>query len=575
MKTWLARTLALGVATTLLVGCSRDEQDWCCIRERTAACDLLYLNEEVDLPDRPLLLKDILRVAMKRNLDLFLKERELMVQREIATRDLFKILPTLSLNGELSGRDAKVVDRSKSLLTGIVGPGSIGREQATKTFDVSMAWSIVDFGLSFYRARQEHNRSLTICLTHKRTRQNLILDIVREYWRGVVAREAVTSAELILKDAEARRHELRKQVESKIIDEIEGLRHIDRLLSVHVELQGFEREYQSAKTELSSLMGILPSVTFELAIDVHPDAKTVLPTITEMEEEALLHRPELMAQDMEEHIAADDVRAAMLELLPNVSLFTGYDYDGDFYLLHNDWVSAGARVAYDLLNIPQHIKNTEAQRNRIMLVRESRLKISLGVITQVHLAHLAYLDAYETLSVSDDQNEVKHQLLTAALKRKEFGIIHGDLILDYEVDALFSEINELRSYAQVQIALEKINNAMGTPLFYNQYGIEPFFGEEEEQYGDWCGDNSCDCNKDTVEFNVHPKQPILMQNSPDKKAPNKEKEASGQPTPSEDTLKSNPADDDTGQINGATQWELMLPSIHSSSPDKPHFSITR
>ena len=475
MNKTIARFLAISAVACMTVGCcgAKKDKDWCCIRNQNAACDLQHLHQCVDVPYRPLTLDDILRIAFERNLDLVVKAHEHAIQKEIACRDMFKMLPSLTLNGELSGRDQKVAEQSRSLTTGTISPPSQSRQHNTSRFDATLAWSVLDFGLAFYRARQEHNRSLMICLEHQRTRQNLVFDIIREYWKAVVAVRAIEGAEVIITEAQERREDLERQVKRKVLSEIEGLRHEDRLVAIQIELQGFEREFLSAKTELSKLMGLPPGQHFELDTEISLESAMVeVPHIEELEQWALYNRPELFAQDMQEHIMVDEVRAAFLQYFPNTTLFSSYNYDGDRFLTHNDWLSAGVQVAWNLLSIPENYHNHKSAKQRVCLARESRLQLSIGVMTQVRLSHLRYIDAMAQFDLSDDLSDVKRRLLEAGQREKQFGVIHGDTILDYKIESLFADINEIRAFAEVQVALEQLNNAIGMPLRFSNMQYE-------------------------------------------------------------------------------------------------------
>ncbi|SCA63877.1 Uncharacterized protein SCG7086_BH_00050 [Chlamydiales bacterium SCGC AG-110-P3] len=470
MNRTIARLLAIGAFACMVAGCcsAKKNKDWCGIRNSNAECDLQLLHECIVLPNSPMTLNNIISIAFERNLDLIIKQHEHAIQKEIACRDMFKMLPSLTLNGELSGRDNRVSKRSLNLGTGVLGSPSQSTEHTTKKFDATLAWSVLDFGLSFYRARQEHNRSLRICLEHQRTRQNLIFDIIREYWKAVVAWRAVEGAEEIITEAQGRREDLERQVRANVLSEIEALRHEDRLISIQIQLQGFEREYLSAKTELAKLMGLPPGQHFDIHTEIVIKTEMdEIPEIDELEQCALYNRPELFAEDMQQHIMADEVRAAFLKFFPNTTLFSSYNYDGNKFIMHNDWLSAGVKVAWNLLSIPENYHNHKSAKQRVCLARESRLKLSIGVMTQVHLAHLRYLNAQAQFDLSDDLSRVKTHLLQAGKREKQFGVIHGDTILDYKIDALFADINQLRAFAEVQISLEQLNNAIGMPLRFN------------------------------------------------------------------------------------------------------------
>lgn len=56
-------------------------------------------------------------------------------------------------------------------------------------------------------------------------------------------------------------------------------------------------------------------------------------------------------QPYQKRISAAETRTALLRLLPNLNLTAGSYYDSSDYLLNQDWVSAGAQVSWNLLNV--------------------------------------------------------------------------------------------------------------------------------------------------------------------------------------------------------------------------------
>jgi multidrug efflux system outer membrane protein len=465
MKTLLFFTLFF------LESCTHQNLDLCTIREDNLTCDLIELNQEACLPEEPLFLKDILNVALSRNLDLLVKLREASIQRGVADSERMGMLPTLSLNTETSGRDTPFGEVSKSLATGEVSTGSIAREHNTKNFDLSAAWSMLDFGLSYIRSRQEKNRTLTKYLEHQRVKQNLVLDIVTEYWNVLVAQRVVKSSNRILTKAIQRQKKLEKEIEVQLISEMEGLQNQDRLLTIRKQLQKYAREYENSKRKLLALMGLPPGTAFQIADLSEFKDDVALDDIEILEEKGLKTRPELYTQDVQEYIATDEAKMALLQMFPNSSIFTKYQYDGDFFLIHNNWWAAGLRATWNLLTIPKHIIKRETAMKRKELAHDTRLALSVGVLSQIHIAHLRYLDADEQLKLSCKQLTVKKGIYKTGQKLKNAGFSSDVEVFDYEVGSLMAEISALVAYADVQVSLEQINNSIGIPLYFNSLNL--------------------------------------------------------------------------------------------------------
>lgn len=471
-KRALRGLLLSALASCFLLGCEHQPYNWCAIREINYSIDMAKIYDDPQLPSHPLALEEIIEIAMQRNLDLLVKQREIDIQEEIATRDRLRMLPSLTLSGEISGRDKPVLTTSQSVITGAISTGFTSHESRTNRWDVVGAWSVIDFGLAFYRSRQEKNRILTNALEYQRVRQNLLLDIVTEFWKTIVAKKAVDGAEVIIAKAKERQKDLDQQIANKVIPEIEGLRNEDRLLAVQIQLQSYRREYDSSRELLSALMGIPPGTKFEIAPvgELNITSININPT-RELEEIALKTRPELYTQDVQEEIMADEARAAVIQMFPNATGFLDSNFDRDKFLVFHYWRTAGIRAAWNLLNIPNLGAVKRSAEYRELQARENRLALSVGILSQLHIAHIRLDDATEQYALVKSQNGIKTRMLESTRKEVAQGVSTGAYLFDYEVDALLADINTMKAYAEMQVSIEQLNNALGKPLYFRGHGI--------------------------------------------------------------------------------------------------------
>jgi outer membrane protein len=479
----IRRNLFLSIASLLLLGsCAHQDQDWSSIRRDNLACDLdgiYYEEDEENLGT--LKLDDILNISCLRNIDLLVREREITIQEGIAEYERYKMLPSIKFNTEDSGRDTAFGEFSKSLATQATNePGSRSRDHNTKKWDLSGAWSFLDFGLAYYRSRQEKNRSMISCYEYQKTRQNLVLDIVTEYWKAYTAKQAIDSSVALLEKAEERNIDIDNQMNSKIISEMEGLKYKDRIVGVKIQLQSYKKNYESAKRELSSLMGLPPSIQFEIDSDIDFTGDPNLNDISDLEEMGLLNRPELFTQDIQEKIIADEVRTAVIKMFPNATLFAEKQYDGDFFIINSNWAIAGIRASWALLEFPQHSKHKAALKLREQLARETRLALSIGILAQVHISQLEYFDAMKHLRLAEEQFSIKNKLLKIGAKQASQGLADDGDVFDYEIDNHLFMIHKLKAYSESQVALEKINNSIGMPMRFNTHKIYACESSSEE-----------------------------------------------------------------------------------------------
>lgn len=459
---WIVFSFAFLTACCLKTDCGPPLSQ---ARWEQAEKDLNYLHSTANLPQRPLTLEDILCIAAQGNLDVRVKELEWAIQREIVTRETLRMLPTLTFTGELSHRSNVLASSQKSLATGIVTPPSTSTEQQVKRWDITLALNILDFGLAYRRSIQEKNRALLVYFQYARLQQNLVLEVFKAYWKAVAAKKSAEESSALIAQAYSLQNKFEKQIRDRMVSEIPGLRIEDQLLALQLRLSNYYQAYQSAKAELAALMGIPPILCFDIEI---PKIKPIpeIGCIAELEQEALLNRPELYGADMEVKISTDEIRIAMLQMIPGIELFTAYHEDKDKFLVHHNWFVTGMRAVWNLLSIPQRAAEARTARVRNTMNRVSRLAISVGVMTQVHLAYWKYKDVLSQFHFRKEIYTVRQRLLRAVKLSFEAGDLTITDVINAQGDALQAEIDLMQTYGDLRVSIEQINNAMGEPLFY-------------------------------------------------------------------------------------------------------------
>lgn len=474
MKSGLIKhPLTFLVLSLICVGCTNQTNiSHAQLRENNNQNDLFALNSQSALPDRPLTFDDILSVALCQNLSLKVKEQEYAIQREVVTRERLNMLPKITANLEDWGRNRNTGSSSQSLVPGQApAPTSISSDQDTLRSNVNAVFNLLDFGLAFFRSRQEANKALISQLEYEKLRQNLVVDVTRQYWSAIVAKFALDKSKEVIEKILQQQATLQKQMQNRVISDIQGLRNENQLINTHAQLQQYEKEYLNAKAQLALLMGITPGVDFDLADIEETGVDVDVGNVDDLEQYAMINRPELYSADAEELIRTDEARAAIIQMFPGVELFGGPFYDHNSFLVFNHWWQAGLRATWDLLNIPRYMKEREIACSRKELSRRNRLALAIGVMSQVHLAYNIYHANLESYMLMKELESVNKRLLLAAKSEKRQGKRHDADILQYESESLFSQISTFKAYAELANALEQLNNSVGIPLhFKNNIG---------------------------------------------------------------------------------------------------------
>lgn len=450
------------------VGCTPVIPDYYTVREKNACLDKHAIDENVSISDRPMELHDIVQVALSRNLDIQLQEIEQQVYNENYVAEKLRQLPSNVLSGEYSKRDNVSAWYSKPLGGTIGALPSISSEKEVRRTDLTMTFNTLNFSLTYVKTRQEKNKATQLQQRHLRARQNLILDVYRAYYRAVIAKKAKDQASALIGTLEERQKVLKRQVEQQLVSEMRGLINENRIIDMKVRLSAFENEYRSAMTELAGLMGLAPGIAFEVADIPLKAIDSREFNVRRLEDVALYSRPELYAQDIQHMIDSDSVRSNLLRMFPGFDLFSGWFYWDDSFQYHNTWLNVGAKMVWDLFMLPskwQDVRSSTFQRN---LAWNTRLSLSMGILTQVHLAHINVQETLLQKHLSEDLYRVKNRQYEVASNMEKRGEFDIDNVIAHQVEALFAEVNALKGFANYQVALEQLGNSVGQPLLFHR-----------------------------------------------------------------------------------------------------------
>ncbi len=424
------------------------------------------------LPDHPLTLHEILDIALCRNLDLLVRSRQYSYQEEFAASAKLKMLPTLVFEGEVSGRNRNTGASSTSLDPTVPpAPPSISSEQAVDRNDLLLTWNLLDYGIAYYRSRQEDDKATMRKAEYLRARQILITETISQYWKARVALLGVRKLEPVVQEVHGFINSLEERMASHVLSADLGLRYKASLLKLVAQYVLYERNLHDAITQLAKLMGV-PEANFVLAEEEIPLPSDQLPEISDLAALALINRPELYGLDAEVNSNIDEIRIAFLQLFPSLAAFASSNFDANRYLIYNQWLINGLRFTWNLLGEPLHIREMIAGRCNVEASRSNRLALSVGILTQLQLAYLSFYDTRYDYIAAADMASTHASLIQVLERKREVGEASElEILANHMLDAIQSEVDALKAFGNHQVALEQINNSVGIPFYVSPWLI--------------------------------------------------------------------------------------------------------
>lgn len=268
---------------------------------------------------------------------------------------------------------------------------STWNERDAATASLNTTWNVLDFGVSFFRARQNANR-LMLLQEHRRTVvQNLLREVRGAFFRALAAQELlplIDRAVGTLDRATAEAENLPATTDlAALRDQKALLEKLRRLRTARTRLLAAEREFRQ-------LINLPPDTPFALAPpSFGEDRLPAIPSdVRAMEESALMSHPELKAAHYEHRISVDETRKTIARMFPGIELNLGTHEDSNDFLIDNGWYNAGVKIAWNLLNLiqaPMQLRQAEAKED---LTRTQRLALAMSILGRLHAAVADYRD---------------------------------------------------------------------------------------------------------------------------------------------------------------------------------------
>ncbi len=425
--------------------------------------DMHALTEDQEPIRGPIDLYEAMARALKYNLDTRVELMQTMLAHQQLDLSHHSLLPRLVANGGYDKRSSFSGGTSRSLLTGQQSlEPSTGSDRSVFTADLTLSWDVLDFGLSYIRARQAADDVLIAEEEKRRVANRVMRDVREAYWRAVSAERVMGQLELlggwVTKALENSETVQRQKLRSPLIQ----LRYRRDLINSKREIQKLYRELATAKLRLAALMNLPLGQDYELKI---PDRTGALPEVNmsleDMELKALLNRPELRRVDYQKRINARETKAAILELLPNLTFQVGKNYNSNTFLFHTNWLAYGAKVSWNLLNLFRHPVRLQTIDAQEKVLEAQSLALTMAVMSQVHIGVAQLAFAKEQLMTAKSYYETQGEITEQSRLTWLMNRLDEQAMISEKVNQLVALLRYDTARANVESAYASLLATMG------------------------------------------------------------------------------------------------------------------
>jgi len=431
--------------------------------------DLKVLNKLSETVKQPITLNDAINRAINNNL----KNKIQIMQSALAQNQIdlvyYDMLPSLTASAGYLQRDSYAASASTSFTNGVPNPlganpnYSVSQDKQRINTDISFSWNILDFGLSYIRANQEADKFLIAKENERKVINNIKQEVRRSYYQAIVANDLLEKIKPMMLEVEDAIKNSDSIKNNRVKSPFDVLIYQRELFDILKALQNLEKTLINAKIELSQLMGLKPGTQFNLAEKVKEnyDLPSISLTLEQMEQIALEKRPEVLESRYKQRISKDETKTAILKMLPGVNLNAGISYDDNDYLLNNDWISYGASMSWNLLNVFKYNTYEKLSQTQYELAKQQKLAISMAVLSQVHLSVVNFKLAQKEFYLSDKYYKTSKEIFKITQTENKLNINSKLFYIKEKLNYILASLRYAASYANVQNSYGKIYYSLG------------------------------------------------------------------------------------------------------------------
>jgi outer membrane protein TolC len=400
--------------------------------------------------------------AIKFNLDTRVEQAQAALKLKELDLSHYKLLPALVANSGYAGRDNTSASSSQSISSGRQSlEPSTSTEKNLLSSDLTFSWNILDFGLSYVRARQLADEALIAEETRRRVANRVIEDVRTAYWRAVTAERLASRMRGLEARVQGALRDARKQYADANVNPVTALSYERDLIEVRRQIQQVDADLAVAKSQLAALMNLTPGTPFRLVDARAASVPTLRRSPAEMVLIALTNRPEMREVQYRIRINDKETTAALLELLPGAQLYLGGNYDSNKFLFNNNWLAYGAKASWNLLKLAQFPARKASIDAQGTLLDERSMALTMAIMTQVHVSRARYALAFRDLKTAADMLNVQNSLRAQIRSQIAVDRSGEQLLIKEELNALLAEVRFDLSHAQLQNAFASVYGALG------------------------------------------------------------------------------------------------------------------
>lgn len=437
-------------------------------------------------------LNEAIARAIKYNMDYRAKMMEQAISMGVNDLSNYDMLPKVVANAGYNYRNNDFITSAKGAYSGTPSTSEpfLNSDRQYSTSNLNLSWNILDFGVSYYTAKQNADRILIASEKRRRTMHVLVQDVQTAYIRAASAQKLKNDINKTIHEANEALIKSKEIEKQGLQDVLETLRFEKSLLDNIKILETVEHELASAKFELNQLIN-LPANSIYSLVDPDnfaPPSTFANRTVEEFEVRALLRNADLNESIYSARVARQEVHKSLLKILPNLNFTLSPQQSSNSYWLNREWIDGSALLSFNLWNVLTYSDTKKIARLNDELALEKRAMVQMAVVTQVYLAKMQLLSMEEIYKRSEEIDSVDSRIAKIISTKRKQGAASQAEEVAANTSMILSRLRKYQALSQLFLASGKMQATIGLePQIdnFNHMELEQVTQVVKNTYDEW------------------------------------------------------------------------------------------
>ncbi len=382
--------------------------------------------------------------GLKYNLDYRIKLANTALQMGQLDLAEFTMFPSLNASGSIYSRNNELSSSSVTN-TGQISDISNSTPNTVRSLRTAISWNILDFGLSYVKAKEQADKFLIAQQEARKQLQQLAQDILTSYWEAYSAQQLITQTKAFQAELNKASQKVEIAVRDLSIPRENLLTYQEAILDGKRRLIQLQYKYDKAMYDLKRLLSLPPDQKLILTALPHSMIRTTdlsHMNFEKLDAVTLVSRPELWGQGYQKRIATLGVKTAILQALPGITLNEGWNYNSNKFLLNLNWLDQSLDLAWNLLNVASLPTAIHSAKDLELYEQIKQMALTLGILTETRYAFSRYQSLRNEYYVAKNQTQTAYALYELAKNREEASLASSRQVILARIHALTKKMDE-------------------------------------------------------------------------------------------------------------------------------------